>query len=242
MTHDREPSPAEEAGVPGGPAEKRLRRLWFLYSPLAQFVATHGGLRPIVVDLGTGSGLVLESVREQVPDARLIGFDIRREPMQLGSHGLTFVQADAAHLPLVGESVDVVLSRSSFGYWQDHETVLTEILRVLKPGGVAYLVDVNAGAIQRLLVIAFGMILLGRRYADMREFCDRALSRKLLVALLTRVGIARYESHRLLFGTYFGLVLRKPLVPDADENGRARLPLPYRPERERAGVRRVFGS
>jgi ubiquinone/menaquinone biosynthesis C-methylase UbiE len=130
--------------------------------------------------------------------------------MQLGSRGLTFVQADAAHLPLAGESVDVVLSRSSFGYWHDHETALTEILRVLKPGGVAYVVDVNPGPIQRLLFIALGMLLLGRGYADMADFCDRALSRKPLVALLTRVGIARYEYHRLFLGTYFGLVLRKP--------------------------------
>ncbi len=219
MMRDREPSPPEEAGVPGGPGEKVLRRLGFLYAPLAQFVATHAGPRPIVVDVGTGSGLVLGGVRKQVPEARLIGFDIRRAPMTLGIRGVTFVQADAAHLPLVGESVDVVVSRSSFGYWHDHGTALTEILRVLKPGGVAYVVDVNAGAIQRLLIIAVGMILLGRGYADMREFCDRAVSRKLLIGLLTRVGIARYESHRLLLGTYFGLVLRKPLRADAAENG-----------------------
>lgn len=220
MAHDREPSPPEEAGVPGGPAARRLRRLRFLYAPIAQFIATHSGPRPIVVDLGTGSGLVLERVREQVPEARLIGFDIRRAPMQLGSRGLTFVQADAAHLPLVEESVDVVVSRSSFGYWREHETALTEILRVLKPGGVAYIVDANAGGIRRLLIIALGMILLGRGYGDMREFCDHALSRKILVALLTRVGIARYEYHRLFLGTYFGLVFRKPLGSNAAESGR----------------------
>ena len=220
MMHDREPSPPEEAGVPGGPAEKRLRRLRFLYAPLAQFVATHGGPHPIVVDLGTGSGLVLERVREQVPEARLVGFDIRRAPMRLGSRGLMFVQADAARLPLLPESVDVVVSRSSFGYWHDHETVLSEILRVLKPGGVAYVVDANAGAIGRLLIIALGMLLLGRGYADMREFCDRALSRKRLVELLERVGIARYEYHRLFLGTYSGLVLRKPLGPGTAENAR----------------------
>ena len=220
MTPDREPSPPDEMGVPGGPAEGRLRRLRFLYAPFAQFIKTHGGPRPIVVDLGTGSGLVLERMREEVPDARLIGFDIRRAPMQLGSRGLTFVQADAARLPLVGESVDVVTSRSSFGYWSDHEAALTEILRVLKPGGVAYVVDVNAGPIQRLLIIALGMILLGRGYADMRDFCDHSLSRKPLVALLTRVGITRYEFHRLFLGTYFGLVVRKPSRSGAADSGR----------------------
>jgi SAM-dependent methyltransferase len=220
MTRDREPSPPEEMGVPGGPAEGRLRRLRFLYAPFARFIKTHGGPRSIVVDLGTGSGLVLERMREEVPEARLIGFDIRRAPMQLGSRGLTFVQADAAHLPLVGESVDVVVSRSSFGYWNDHEAALTEILRVLKPGGVAYVVDANAGAIRRPLIIALGMILLGRGYADMRDFCDHALSRKPLVALLTRVGITRYEYHRLFLGTYFGLVLRKPSSSDVAESGR----------------------
>jgi ubiquinone/menaquinone biosynthesis C-methylase UbiE len=213
-------SPPEEAGVPGGPAEKRLRRLRFLYAPFAHFAATHAGPRPVVVDLGTGSGLVLERMREQVPEARLIGFDIRRAPMQLGSRGLTFVQADAVHLPLVAESVDVVVSRSSFGYWHDHETALTEILRVLKPGGVAYVVDVNAGPIGRLLIIGLGMVLLGRGYADMREFCDRALSRKSLIALLGRVGVARFDCHRLFLGTYMGFVLRKPVRSDAAENGR----------------------
>lgn len=200
----------DEAGVPGGPGEKQLKRLRFLYAPVARFVAREGGPRPLVVDLGTGSGLVLERIRERVPSATLIGLDIRSEPMHLGARGLAFVRADAAHLPFTPGSVDVVVSRSSFGYCDDHERVLTEILRVLKPGGCAYILDANAGSFGRLLIIALGMLLLRRGYADMSGFSDRALSRKRLVALLSHVGVADYTYGRLFLGTYFRLVIRKP--------------------------------
>ncbi len=212
--HRRRTSPGgvskDEAGVPGGPGEKRLKRLRFLYTPLAQFVAREGGLRPLVVDVGTGSGLVLERIRERAPSATLIGIDLRMEPMQLGASGLAFVRADAGQLPFRRESVDVVVSRSSFGYCEDPGRVLTEVLRILKPGGCAYIVDANAGPIRRLLIITLGMLLLRRGYADMSGFSDRALSRKRLVALLSRVGVADYDYGRLFLGTYFRLVIRKP--------------------------------
>jgi ubiquinone/menaquinone biosynthesis C-methylase UbiE len=200
----------EETGVPGGWGEKRLKRLRFLYAPVARFVAREGGLRPLVVDVGTGSGIVLERVRELVPLATLVGLDIRSEPMRLGAAGLTFVRADAAHLPLAEASVDVVVSRSSFGYCSDHERVLIEILRVLKPGGRALIVDASPGPAQRLLMILLGMVLLRRGWADMSGFSDRALSRKRLIALLSRAGVADYDYGTLFFGTYFRLVLRKP--------------------------------
>jgi ubiquinone/menaquinone biosynthesis C-methylase UbiE len=202
-----------EAGVPGGPGEKRLQQLRFLYAPIVECVAREGRPRALVVDIGTGSGLVLQRIRERLPLATLIGLDIRSEPMRLGAAGLAFLRADAAHLPFAADSVDVVVSRSSFGYCDDHARVLTEILRVLKPGGCACVMDANAGPLRRLLIIVLGMILLRRGYADMSEFSNRALSRKRLVALLARVGVSEYDYRRVLLGTYFRLVIRKPLPP-----------------------------
>jgi len=198
------------AGVPGGRGEKRLKQLRFLYTPLVEFVASEGRGRPLVVDVGTGSGIALERIRERLPSARLIGLDIRSEPMQLGAAGLAFVRADAANLPFADESVDVVVSRSSFAYCDDHARTLNEMLRVLRPGGCAYITDANAGPFRRLLIIAAGMVLLRRDYADMSGFSDRALSRKRLAALLSQVGVADYDYGRLFFGTYFRLVVRKP--------------------------------
>ena len=198
-----------EAGVPGGPGERMLRQLRLLYAPFAEFVAREGGRQPLVVDVGTGSGLVLERIRERVPAATLIGLDIRSEPMRLGAPALTFIRADAAHLPVATDSVDIVVSRSALGYCDDHEHVITEILRILKPGGCAYITDANPGRIRRLLIITFGMLLLRRGYADMSGFADRALSRERLAALLSRVGVTDYEYGRLFLGTYFRLIIRK---------------------------------
>jgi ubiquinone/menaquinone biosynthesis C-methylase UbiE len=208
----------DKAGVPGGPGERMLRQLRLLYAPFAEFVAGEGGPQPVVVDIGTGSGIVLERIRERVPAATLIGLDIRTEPMLLGAPALTFIRADAAHLPVATDSVDIVVSRSALGYCDDHGQVIGEILRILKPGGSAYITDANAGPIQRLLIIGFGMLLLRRGYADMSGFSDRALSKKRLIALLSRVGVNDYEYGRLFLGTYFRLVIRKPL-PGAARSG-----------------------
>jgi ubiquinone/menaquinone biosynthesis C-methylase UbiE len=200
-----------KSGVPGGAGDRRLRRMRFMFAPCVEFVVEHGGPHPVVLDVGTGSGIILEHVRERLPEARLIGVDLRREPMELGDQiGIALIQGDAQYLPLKNDSVDVVVCRSSFLYYDDHAQVLKEMQRVLKPGGSAYITDPVPGPLRRLVVIALGLVILHRGYSEMATFADRSLSRDQLVALLAGVGITDYGYRHLLWGTYYALTIRKP--------------------------------
>ena len=185
----------------------------FMFAPCVEFVIKYGGPHPVVLDVGTGSGIILEHVRERRPEARLIGVDLRREPMGLGDQtGIELIQGNAEHLPLKTASVDVVVCRSSFLYYDDHAQVLREMQRVLKPGGSAYITDPVPGPVRRLVVIALGWLILHRGYSEMATFADRSWSHDELVDLLAQVGITDYDYRHLLGGTYFALTIRKPGV------------------------------
>lgn len=55
------------------------------------------------------------------------------------AHQVGFMAADAHSLPFKNNFADVVVSRASLQFWKDKEKVFREILRVLKPGGKAYI-------------------------------------------------------------------------------------------------------
>ncbi len=51
----------------------------------------------------------------------------------------SFVQGDIHAIPLKTGSVDLVISRGSSPFWENHEKAYGEILRVLRKGGRAYI-------------------------------------------------------------------------------------------------------
>ncbi len=106
----------------------------------------HADLRPgeVVLDLGCGGGLDLALAARAVgPHGRAIGIDMA-EPMveraqeTLRQLGLDWAEAREAHaesLPLPDVSVDCVLANGILNLAPDKSVVLSEITRVLKPGG-----------------------------------------------------------------------------------------------------------
>lgn len=57
---------------------------------------------------------------------------------------MTFVLGDAAELPFLNDSFDVVLSRLAFHHFPDVKQPFAEMVRVLKPGGKLILIDMEA--------------------------------------------------------------------------------------------------
>lgn len=49
------------------------------------------------------------------------------------------VEADVAKMPFPDDYTDIVVSRGSYMFWKDKVGAFTEIQRILKPGGVAYI-------------------------------------------------------------------------------------------------------
>ncbi|KUN04774.1 hypothetical protein AQI95_17940 [Streptomyces yokosukanensis] len=106
-----------------------------------------------VLEVGCGPGyLGLEWIVRVAPTATLVGIDIseamvRRARANAQEYGVAaqcaFECATVLELPHEDRSFDHVISTSSFHEWADPVAALTEIHRVLRPGGRYCIVDLR---------------------------------------------------------------------------------------------------
>jgi demethylmenaquinone methyltransferase/2-methoxy-6-polyprenyl-1,4-benzoquinol methylase len=99
-----------------------------------------------VLDLCCGTGDMTMALQNQGPAAEIVGADFSHAMLQRArekSAGtrLRWVEADALSLPFPDESFDLVTSAFGFRNLADYNAGLREILRVLKPGGEAGILD-----------------------------------------------------------------------------------------------------
>jgi arsenite methyltransferase len=106
-----------------------------------------------VLDLGSGGGIdVILSAKRVGPTGTAYGVDMTDEMLALAQHnareaGVTnvhFLKGVIEAIPLPAESVDVVISNCVINLSVDKAAVLTEIARVLRPGGRIGVSDVVA--------------------------------------------------------------------------------------------------
>ncbi|XYH92943.1 class I SAM-dependent methyltransferase [Sorangium sp. So ce1128] len=109
------------------------------YDRLAALVPE--GDEAVVLDLGCGDGLLLERIRQRRGScARLIGLDISADELAVAARRLgpdvRLLNERAQAISLPPASVDVVLSHMALMLMGDPASVIAEIHRVLRPGGV----------------------------------------------------------------------------------------------------------
>jgi SAM-dependent methyltransferase len=107
----------------------------------------------VVLDLGSGGGIdVILSAKRVGSNGLAYGLDMTDEMLALarknaeeaGVRNATFLKGMIEDVPLPAESVDVVISNCAINLSTDKAKVLTEIARVLKPGGRVGVSDVVA--------------------------------------------------------------------------------------------------
>jgi SAM-dependent methyltransferase len=107
----------------------------------------------VVLDLGSGGGIdVILAARRVGPDGVAYGLDMTDEMLALALHNAReagvrnahFLRGTIEQIPLPAESVDVVISNCVINLSADKAAVLTEIARVLVPGGRLGVADVVA--------------------------------------------------------------------------------------------------
>ncbi len=99
------------------------------------------------LDAGCGTGALGRAITK-ITDLNITFFDQSDEMLSLAKgytndenigNRSTFLQGDIHSIPLNDESMDIVISRGSSPFWEDWHKAYREILRILKPGGMAYI-------------------------------------------------------------------------------------------------------
>lgn len=102
----------------------------------------------IGIDLGGGPGDLIIELAERVPgfywintdintwNANLFAEDARKHSVDGRS---AFVFADACYLPFRDNYADLILSRGAYQFWNDLDAAISEVHRVLKSGGQAFI-------------------------------------------------------------------------------------------------------
>lgn len=115
---------------------------------LLTYVPHEGGGR--LLDIGTGTGRILELV---APHVRLaLGIDASKQMLALARSRLSGLQfahcavrlADMYRLPLAEGSFDMVVMLMVLHHAEDPQQVIAEAARVLAPGGMLLLIDLDA--------------------------------------------------------------------------------------------------
>jgi ubiquinone/menaquinone biosynthesis C-methylase UbiE len=113
-----------------------------MHRTLAEAVAAFAEIEQVqsVLDVGTGTGLVLRALRARGTQARLTGVDLSPGMLAVARAALPdarFVEANVVHLPLPDDSVDLVTCVTVLHLIPDVVAAVDEWSRVLRPGGRA---------------------------------------------------------------------------------------------------------
>jgi len=151
-----------------------------------------------ILELGAGNGILLRDLVEKVgADARIVGID--------GSEAIVgtarricpdadFVLGDAQELPFESESFDAVVAAQIFCFLQDPDRSLSEVRRVLRPGGRLVILDTDWATLvwnsrdpdlmKRVMAAYTGL------YAD--PHLPRSLEEKMIRAGFADVGLQSF--------------------------------------------------
>ncbi len=107
-------------------------RLIASFSPVTQ---------PVLIDVGTGTGMFAAALARSGDVARTVGIDpsvaMLREAMQRSWHpGVQYIAGDAAALPVADARFDLALLSRVIHHLPDRRRCVRELQRALRPGGV----------------------------------------------------------------------------------------------------------
>lgn len=111
------------------------------------------------LDLGCGTGAVIQAILQSFPEKRVYGIDISENMLQKAKEKLkdkaSLTLGDSEHLPYANEMFDVVYCNDSFHHYPAPEKVIAEVYRVLKPTGSFIISDCWQPFFGRIIMNAF---------------------------------------------------------------------------------------
>lgn len=182
---------------------RRVARFYDLVMPPARSGPLERGLAladgPVerVLDVGGGTGRAAKAV--DAPERVVI--DATRSMLEGVPNGIEAVLASATDLPVADGTVDAILVVDALHHLPDHDRVLAEADRALRPGGVLVIRDFNRATLRGRLL----------------EFGEHAIRMEstflTAAALVERLDAVGFEANRLGGGFTFTVAGRKPGGP-----------------------------
>lgn len=149
-----------------------------------------------LLDVGCGPGAITRGLAQQVAPGRTMGIDLRREYLPESAAGdlagaPCFLVADVHDLPFENERFDAAHAHALFQHLSDPLGALSELHRVLRPGGIVGVADWD----RELVILHPAPALLSRALSWLgvlreQEGGDPRAGRK-LAELLARAGFER---------------------------------------------------
>ena len=163
---------------------------------VGQLVARDGTGSPgrVVLDVAAGTAGVSLQIAERT-SAKVIGLDLTHEMLRQGARNVTaaganclvsLLNARAEQLPLADASVDALTFTYLLRYVDDPQAVLTELARVVRPGGIVASLEFNVPpsafwrfwwhAYTRLVLPIGGLITGGRQWYAVGRFLGPSIA------------------------------------------------------------------
>jgi ubiquinone/menaquinone biosynthesis C-methylase UbiE len=144
---------------------------------LADEIAADAGPSPTLTEVGAGTGSLTRTLRARMPGATITAVEpdpgaraIAADKAGPGDEAIAWVDARADSLPLADGSQDAVVIALVLHHltWSQKVAALSEIRRVLKPGGALYVADFGRPQ-DPLMAAAFAVIQLADGFETTRD-------------------------------------------------------------------------
>ena len=123
-----------------------------------------------ILDVGCGTGKQLLANRVAIPEATVVGADLSIGMLQIARKRCpeaAWVQGDGTRLPFRSDAFHYVSNQFSYPHMQHKERLVSEVLRVLRPGGRFVVTNIDPWAMDGWVLYRFFP---AARVLDRRDF------------------------------------------------------------------------
>lgn len=130
--------------------ETRAQTPWIL-----EMIRKYIGYRAEILDVGSGAGFFANEAA--VAGHKVTGLDVSDASLKVAelmdrTQTVRYVEGNAYHMPFRKESFDVVVALDLLEHVSDPEKIMSEMTRVLRPGGLLFFHTVNRTALSYFLI------------------------------------------------------------------------------------------
>ncbi len=136
---------------------KHLDHFPLKWSVVQQYIPRQKSIT--ILDFGCGNGRLIAEMKKINPNANYIGLDVAQNALEEARRHLSNVVfykvEDGESFPIKNNSIDFIFSSEVIEHVYNTESTFSEMARVLKPGGTAFITTPYHGLIKNLLIVLF---------------------------------------------------------------------------------------